>query len=111
MTTEQRQSTAARLRLARERAGVSQGQIAKLLSMHRPTVTEIEAGRRGVSAEELSAFARAYSVTVGWLTGEPRDPAADRVELAARELSKLKPKDVDRLMDLLASLRGKPEGE
>jgi transcriptional regulator with XRE-family HTH domain len=111
MTTEQRHAIAARLRLARERAGVSQGQVAKLLSMHRPTVTEIEAGRRSVSAEELSVFARVYSVTVGWLTGEPRDPAADRLELAARELSKLKPKDVDLLMDLLASLRSKPEGE
>lgn len=111
MSSEQRQATASRLRLARERAGVSQGQVAKLLSMHRPTVTEIEAGRRRVSAEELSAFARVYSVTVGWLTGEPRDPAADRVELAARELSKLKPKDVELLMDLLASLRSKQEGE
>lgn len=111
MTIEQRQAIAARLRLARERAGVSQGQVAKILSMHRPTVTEIEAGRRSVSAEELSAFAHTYSVSIGWLTGEPRDPAADRLELAARELSKLKPKDVDLLMDLLASLRSKPEDE
>jgi transcriptional regulator with XRE-family HTH domain len=111
MSTEQRQAIAARLRLARERAGVSQGQVAKLLSMHRPTVTEIEAGRRSVSAEELNSFARVYSVTVGWLTSEPRDPAVDRIELAARELSKLKPKDVDLLMDILASLRSKPEDE
>jgi hypothetical protein len=33
------------------------------------------------------------------------------MELAARELSKLKPGDVDLLMDLLTSLRSKPEGE
>lgn len=111
MTIEQRHAIASRLRLARERAGLSQGQVAKLVEMHRPSVSEIEAGRRSVTAEELTKFAKIYSVTVGWLTGEPRDPAADRMELAARELSKLKPGDVDLLMDLLTSLRSKPEGE
>jgi len=111
MTIEQRNAIASRLRLARERAGLSQGQVAKLVAMHRPSVSEIEAGRRSVAAEELTKFASIYSVTVGWLTGEPRDPAADRLELAARELSKLKPGDVDLLMDLLTSLRSKPEGE
>ncbi len=111
MTIEQRNAIASRLRLARERAGLSQGQVAKLVEMHRPSVSEIEAGRRSVAAEELTKFANIYSVTVGWLTGEPCDPATDRMELAARELSKLKPGDVDLLMDLLTSLRSKPEGE
>ena len=88
------------------------GQVAKLVEMHRPSVSEIEAGRRSVAAEELTKFAEiVFPVTVGWLTGEPRDPAADRLALAARELSKLKPGDVDLLMDLLTSLRSKPEGE
>jgi hypothetical protein len=73
--------------------------------MHRPTVSEIEAARRAVTAEELTLFARIYSVTVGWLASEPQDPIKDKLELAARELSKLKPADVDRLMDLLKSLR------
>lgn len=111
MTIDQRTAIASRLRLARERAGLSQGQVAKLVDMHRPSISEIEAGRRSVTAEELATFARIYSVTVGWVSGEPRDPAADRLELAARELSKLKPGDVDLLLDLLTSLRSKPEGE
>ena len=35
---------AERLRLAREQAGLSQGQVARLLGKHRPTISEIEAG-------------------------------------------------------------------
>lgn len=111
MTSDQRAAIASRLRLARERAGLSQGQVAKMLQMHRPTISEIEAARRSVTGEELTEFARVYSVTVGWLTSQPQDPLADKVELAARELSKLKPRDVDRLMDLLKSLRTQPEGK
>jgi len=105
---------AERLRAAREQAGLSQGQIAKLMKMHRPTVSEIEAGRRRVSAEELARFAQAYDVSVGWLTGEANgeDDAPDaRVQLAARELSKLKREDLDKVLHLLASLRDDAESE
>lgn len=89
-------------------AGLSQGQVAKLLEMHRPSISEIEAGNRRVSAEELSKFADTYDVTVSWILGdtaeqlEVNDP---RLQLAARELSKLKPDDLDRLLRLLASMR------
>lgn len=76
--------------------------------MHRPTITEIEAGNRRVSAEELSTFASTYDVTVAWLVGDsPEQLQTDdpRLQLAARELSKLKPDDLDRLLRLLASMR------
>jgi transcriptional regulator with XRE-family HTH domain len=101
-----------RLRAAREQAGLSQGQAARLLEMHRPTITEIEAGRRRVQAEELSRFAKLYKVTVSWLTEEsPDEDAVDpRVELAARELSKLKQDDLDRVLKLLSSMREAPKG-
>ncbi|MEJ5205974.1 helix-turn-helix domain-containing protein [Acinetobacter junii] len=96
------------LKEARRAAGLSQGQVAKLLNMHRPTISEIEAGNRRVSADELKTFADIYDVTVGWLLGETEsilkvdDP---RLQLAARELSKLKNEDLDRLLKLLASMR------
>lgn len=98
---------AERLRAARELAGLSQGQVARLLDMHRPTISEAEAGRRRISAEELAAFAKLYSVSTAWLTGEspeaqPHDP---RVVLAARELSKLRPADLEKVIWLLAALR------
>lgn len=99
---------AARLREARKMAGLSQGQVAKLLELHRPTISEIEAGNRRVSAEELSKFAEMYDVTVSWLlaeTAEQLETDDPRLQLAARELSKLKPDDLDRLLRLLASMR------
>jgi len=110
----QRLAIAERLREARKAAGLSQGQVAKLLQMHRPTISEIEAGNRRVSAEELVRFAEIYDVTVSWLLGETAaqlemdDP---RLQLAARELSKLKPDDLNRLLRLLASMRNSDAGE
>ena len=100
-------TVAERLRLARKQAGLSQGQIARLLNKHRPTISEIEAGRRRVSAEELADFARLYEVSVAWLSGsEPDDPEFDdRVRLAARELAKLKQDDLERVLNLLATMR------
>jgi len=38
-------------------SGFTQGQVAKRMDMHRPTVSEIEAGNRRVSADELKQFA------------------------------------------------------
>lgn len=105
----QRLAVAERLREARKAAGLSQGQVAKLLSFHRPTVSEIEAGNRRVSAEELVLFAETYDVTVAWLLGETAaqlELSDPRLQLAARELSKLRPDDLERLLRLLASMRG-----
>ncbi|MED5024793.1 helix-turn-helix transcriptional regulator [Pseudomonas aeruginosa] len=108
VTDEKRMAIASRLKEARKAAGVSQGQVAKLLQMHRPTISEIEAGNRRVSAEELVKFSETYDVTVSWLLGEAAeqlDMDDPRLQLAARELSKLKPDDLDRLLRLLASMR------
>jgi len=80
------------------------------MKLHRPTVTEIEAGRRRVSADELKEFARHYRTSVGWLTGEEAeivDPRDDRIRLAARELGKLSPDDLDRVLRVLATVRGR----
>ena len=99
---------AERLREARRLAGVSQGQVAKMLGLHRPAVSEFEAGNRKVSADELARLAQVYDVSVAWLVGEGPDRLDiedPRLELAARELTKLKPEDLDRLLKLLAAMR------
>jgi hypothetical protein len=65
-----------------------------------------------VSAEELKQLASLLDVTVAWLVGDaPETVETDdpRVQLAARELKKLKPKDLDRLLRLLASMRDEDE--
>lgn len=99
---------AARLRTAREAAGLTQGQVAQKLQVHRPTISEIEAGRRRVSADELAAFADLYGIDSGWIVSGPATGTdeSDKIILAARQLSKLKDRDLDRLMDLIRMLRG-----
>lgn len=97
-----------RLKEARKLAGLSQGHVAKILGLHRPSVTEMEAGNRRVSADELVRLAEIYDVSIAWLAGETpeilhtQDP---RLELAARELSKLKPDDLELLLRLLSAMR------
>jgi transcriptional regulator with XRE-family HTH domain len=103
-----RQLIAARIREARQLAGLSQGQVAKLLDMHRPSVSEIEAGNRRVSAEELAKLADIFDVSLSYLMGEgPEVLAASdpRVQLAARELEKLSPDALDGLLRALAKIR------
>jgi transcriptional regulator with XRE-family HTH domain len=99
---------AERLKEARKLAGVSQGHVAKILGLHRPSISEMEAGNRRVSAYELARLAEIYDVDVAWLLGEAPetlDAQDPRLELAARELAKLKPDDLDRLLKLLAAMR------
>ena len=103
-----------RLRAAREAAGLSQGQVAKLMGMHRPTVSEIEAGNRRVSAEELSRFANHYDVKMSWLLGEASEGVEisdPKLQLAARELSKLKPEALDSLLKLIAAMKEDDDGD
>jgi transcriptional regulator with XRE-family HTH domain len=103
-----------RLRWAREQAGMSQGQAAQKLSVHRPTISQIEAGERNVRIEEIQQLAELYGVEENWLMkgdealdGE-RDP---RIELAARELSKLKREDLDSILRLIQVLRSEGRKE
>lgn len=105
---ERRAIIASRLREARRMAGLSQAQVAKMLGLHRPSITESEAGNRRVSADEIAQFAQLYDVSASWLLGEDTeqlDTQSDKVQLAARELQKLDPQDLDRLLVILSSMR------
>jgi transcriptional regulator with XRE-family HTH domain len=104
---EQRLAIAARLKESRKMAGLSQGQVAKLLGLHRPAISEIEAGNRRVSAQELHQLCEIYEVDTNWVLGtkdEAADPDDPRLELAARELAKLKPNDLNRLLKLISAM-------
>jgi len=97
-----------RLKSARQQAGLSQGQVAKLLDMHRPTISEIEAGRRRVTADELVRFSDIYGVSLNWLTAkvsESADMADARVSMVARDLSRLDKNDLDRVLSFIAAVR------
>ena len=105
---EQRRILAGRLRESRRLSGLSQGQAAKHMEMHRPTISEIEAGNRKVSAEELSRFATLYDVSIAYLTGAVPDSMSlddPRLQLAARELQKLPADSLEKLLQALAAFR------
>lgn len=97
-----------RLRWAREQAGLSQGQVARMFDYHRPTISQIEAGKRVVRPDEIEGFAEIYGVKGAWiLHGESiLDQGGDpRIELAARELAKLRHEDLDSILRLIKIMR------
>ena len=106
MTTQE--SVGKRLRWAREQAGLSQGQVARLLEMHRPTISQIESGKRRVAAEEVATFAATYQVEEVWIIkGDDALPNGEdpRLGLLARELKKLKTEDLDSIARIIRVLK------
>lgn len=73
-----------RLRDVRESIGFTQAQVARRLRIHRPTVTEIEAGRRAVSSEELYRFSELYATPVAELLADPSPTVASAIEVLYR---------------------------
>lgn len=109
-STDLRKIIGSRLAIARQRAGLSQAQVAKQLNLPRPSVSEIEAGRRRVSVEEMVIFADLYEVDMNWLSGqgaEDVDLVRDKLHLAARQVANLKNDDLEKIIELLTSLKSK----
>jgi len=109
---DHRQAIATRLREARRLSGLSQGQVAQRMGLHRPSVSEIEAGNRRVSVDELSRFAELYEVSTAYLIGDTPDTLATddpRLQMAARELRKLPAESLDKLLKALAALRAEDD--
>lgn len=105
---ERRKLIGSRLAIARKRAGLSQTQVAAEIDLPRPSISEIESGRRRVAAEELARFADLYSVDMDWLAGHGEkkvDPLRDKLHLAARKVAGLKEEDLEKVIDLLTSLK------
>lgn len=81
---------AARLREAREAAGLTQAEAAEHLGLPRTAVVQIESAKRSVNSLELAAFARLYHREVGELLSDApleADPveALFRADAALRE--------------------------
>ena len=97
-----------RLKIAREQAGLSQGQVARRLGWNRPTISAIEAMQRKVTADELPLFAELYGVSGAWLLGEEDPQQSEReaqISLAARGLAKISDSELQSLLQLLRTLR------
>jgi len=101
-----REKIASRLKQARVLSGLSQAHAAEKLNLQRPAISEIEAGNRKVTAEEIIQFADLYQVDTSWLLlreGE-NNSEPGRLKFAARELEKLSQEDIKKLLDVLKIL-------
>lgn len=66
---------AERLRWARERAGLSQGQVSAYCETSQGYISDLEAGKRLPSGWELlRKLAEQYEVSAGWIIGTERNP-------------------------------------
>jgi transcriptional regulator with XRE-family HTH domain len=108
-----RKALGARLRESREYIGLSQEEVAKILSIPRTALSNIETGRRRVDALELKELAKLYKRPVAYFTGTeafteglPKD-----VEHLARAVSDLSPRDREELTRFAEYLRARAQVE
>lgn len=87
-----------RLKEAREYLGLTQEDVAKLMGVSRVIITNIEAGIRKVSAEELSKFSKIY----GWTMEELMEgEKAENVPMFARTFNELSEEDQNEILNLI----------
>jgi transcriptional regulator with XRE-family HTH domain len=105
-SSSEREKIGARIKDARVLAGLSQAQAAEKLDIPRPAISEIESGKRKVSVEELKQFSELYRVDTSWLLlqDDEQHELPANVRFAARELNKLKPEEMNKVIDLIRML-------
>jgi transcriptional regulator with XRE-family HTH domain len=103
----------ARLRASREFLGFSQEEVAEHMGLSRPAISNIEAGKRKVSSEELKRFAELYRRPYEYLLGEAEEQVEDETTealyRAARELSEGDKAQVLRFAEFLRNAGPAPE--
>ena len=82
--------TAKKLKEARMKAEITQDEAAALMNVTRRAISEMEASKRSVSAEELAQFSRIYKVDVRELLFVEFTEAGDEQRLTAKYSSFLK---------------------
>jgi transcriptional regulator with XRE-family HTH domain len=63
-----------RIRVLREKAGMSQEVLAKSMGISRPAVSQIETGERKIAAAELQKFSRIFHVSLDEIFDPPKEP-------------------------------------
>lgn len=100
---EERVTLAKRIKETREYLGFTQQQVAEALSVPRSAISDIETGKRRVSADELKRIANLYQHPVSHFLGEEPELAPDVAALArtAENLSKHDRKELLRFAKFL----------
>jgi transcriptional regulator with XRE-family HTH domain len=82
--------TAKKLKEARMKAEITQDEAAALMNVTRRAISEMEAGKRSISSDELAQFSRIYNVDVRELLFIEFTEAGDEQRLTAKYSSFLK---------------------
>lgn len=100
---DEAQVLGAKLKEAREYIGLKQEQVAQHLGIPRTGVSEIEKGKRNVSALELKKLAHLYQRPVQYFTGDELPVPADVAFLArtASALSNADRRELQRFAEFL----------
>lgn len=88
-----------KLKEARKNLRLSQEYVAKVLGIHRTTITAIESGVRKVTANELKVFSELYGVSISELMYEEKEN--DEIKLFARTFSELSDNDKKEILNLM----------
>ncbi len=97
----------ARLKEAREYVGLSQGKVADFLDVSRSAVSEMESGKRNVTAMELKKLSKIYQRPVAWFTDDLVEDVPADVEFLARTASDLSENDRTELQRFAEFLKTK----
>ena len=89
-----------RMKAARKALRLTQEYVARQMGMSRTTIVAIEAGKREVTATELSKFADLYGVPMEKLMHGEAAPA-DRAAMFARTFAELSEADQAEIMNLM----------
>ncbi len=96
-----------KLKEAREYLGMSQAKVAEFLQIQRSAVSEIESGKRAISALELRQLARLYQKPTSWFTDEVVEGVPADVEFLARTATELSQTDRGELQKFAEFLKAK----
>lgn len=99
----------ARLKEAREYVGASQDQVGKVLNVPRSAVSEMESGKRNISAIELQKLAKLFQRPVSWFTDDVIEGAPADVEFLARTAAELSDNDRSELQKFAEFLKSKSQ--
>ena len=103
-----------RLRAIRERRGLSQGHLARLLGAHPQSISQVERGVRGLTVQQIVKLARALQVSTDEVLGEQKRTLAPlnvrngdrRFLLRLRRIQELPPAQRKALLKLLDGALG-----
>ncbi|WP_313055342.1 helix-turn-helix domain-containing protein [Pseudomonas lopnurensis] len=105
----ERLQLAERLKEAREYVGLSQDEVAAVLGVSRPSVSNMEAGTRKVEATELNKLAKLYRKSLEFLMSgrEPLPSGPDQLAFLARAVHGLSQQDIDEVARFAEFLKHK----